>query len=95
MKAKVFVETIRRRYAMGWLYSDTLTMVQLGELGLIMGADYADAVEVEVDFKVRPEDNRVIVTKVIAFNGGEKTDVTHIVRIGELEGDIEEGYCET
>lgn len=98
MKAKVMVEKIRCNYAEGWVYTDALTEEQQIQLGVDITADYADLVEVEIDFTPKyafmmgSDDNRIEVTDVRAFKDGNSVDITNIVRIDELEMDIEEEY---
>lgn len=92
MKAKVAIDQIRHNYATGWVYTDSLTEEQQRQLGVDITADYADLIEVEVDFTVGFHSGMVEVLGVSAFSDSGHVDVMDAVRIDELEMDIEQGY---
>lgn len=96
MKVTVAVDKIRHNYAEGWIYSDELTDEQQAKLGLDKMAEYAETVDVEIDFTIKYPYERhhggIEVTDVIAFKGPNKVNIKNNVKIDELEISIEEEY---
>lgn len=96
MKATVADVKVKWNYAKGWVYSDTLTDEQRAKLGLDKMDEYAETVDVEIDFTVKypytKQHGGIEVTNVTAFRGPNKVDIKNSVKIDELEVSIEEEY---
>lgn len=93
-KLDVIIDRVNHNYAQGCILSDELTEDQLAKLN-ISENDYADVIEVEIDFKSEEIDDilEVRVLKAFAYNGSNYLDITNQVDTSRLEKTLrEEGY---